>query len=66
MYSVKLKCQHISLFFPSYSYPKVSEKLKTSSLLELAFELKIQKQHSHLKFMSAILIHIDSAFKYTP
>ena len=31
----------------------------------LDFKLKIEKQHSHLIFMWTILIHIDSAFKYT-
>ena len=30
---------------------KVSEKLKSSGVLKLDFELKIQKQHSHLKIM---------------
>ena len=44
----------------------MSEKLETSSVLELDFKLKSQKQHSHLRFMLTILIHIDSAFKFTP
>ena len=43
----------------------MSEELKTSSVVKLDFKLKIQKQHSHLRFMLTILIHIDSAFKYT-
>lgn len=42
------------------------EKPKTSKVLKSDFELKIQKEHSHLKFMLTILIHLDSAFKYTP
>ena len=41
----------------------MSEKLKTSSVLKSDFDLKIQKQRSHLKFMWTILIHIDSDFK---
>ena len=39
----------------------MSEKLKTSSALISNFELKIQKQHSHLRFKICILIHIDTS-----
>ena len=42
---------------------KVSEKLKTNSVLKLDFELKIQKQYSYLIFMGTILIHIATDFK---
>ena len=35
-------------------------------MVKLHFELKIQKQHSLLKFMLTTLIHISSTFKYTP
>ena len=42
------------------------EKQKTSKVLKSDFQLKIQKEHSHLKFTLTILIHLDSAFKYTP
>ena len=40
-------------------------KLKTSGVLKSDYELKIQKQYLHLGFMWTILIHIESAFKYT-
>ena len=42
----------------------VSEKLKTSSVFNSDFELKIQKQSLHFAFFLTIFIHIDSAFKY--
>ena len=31
-------------------------------MIKLYFELKIQKQHSHLKFMWTILIYMESSF----
>ena len=43
----------------------LSESLKTSSVLRSDFELTIQKQHFHLRFMWTMLIHIESDFKYT-
>ena len=43
----------------------MSKQLKTSSVVKLDIELKVQKQHSHLKFMWTILINIESDFKYT-
>ena len=43
----------------------MSKKLNTSGVLKLDYELKIQKQDSHLRFMWAILVHITSAFKDT-
>ena len=42
------------------------EKQKTTKVFKSDFELKIQKEHSHLKFALTILIHLDSAFIYTP
>ena len=35
------------------------------SVLKYDYELKIQKQHSNLRFMWTILYRINSAFKYT-
>ena len=43
----------------------MSKKLTISGALKSDYELKIQKQHSHLRFMRTILVHIDSDFKYT-
>ena len=34
-------------------------------VLKSDYELKIQKQYLHLRFMWTILIHIESAFKCT-
>ena len=65
MYSAKSKSQHISLLFPKHLSWKVSKKWKISSVVKLDFELKIQKQNSHLRFVLIILIHIDSVFRYT-
>ena len=42
------------------------EKIKSSGVFKSDYELNIQKQHSHLKFLRTILIHMDSAYKYTP
>ena len=42
----------------------MSEQLQTSSIVKLDFELKIQKQHSHLRFMLTTLLHIDGVFKH--
>ena len=44
----------------------MSGNVETNNVLKSDFDLKIQKQHSYLKFMLNILIHIDSAGKYTP
>ena len=41
------------------------KKLKSNDVLKSDYELKIQKQHSQLRFMLTILIHIDSDFKFT-
>ena len=35
-------------------------------MLKSDFELKIQKQHSHLRLMWTNLIHIHNVFKYIP
>ena len=34
-------------------------------MLKSDYELKIQKENLHLRFMWTILIYIESAFKYT-
>ena len=34
-------------------------------MLKSYFKLKIQKPHSHLRFMWTILIQVNIAFKYT-
>ena len=59
----KVKKSAYLIFIPLILISNVSEKLKTSIVFKLDFDLKIQKQHSHLKFMLTILIHIGSAFK---
>ena len=41
----------------------MSKKLENSDVLKSDYELKIQNQHSHLRFMLTILIRISSAFK---
>ena len=44
----------------------MSDKLKTSGMLNLNFELRSQNHDSHFAFSQTILIRrIDSAFKYT-
>ena len=40
----------------------MSEQLKPNSVVKLDVELKIQKKHSHLRFILTTLIHIDSVF----
>ena len=44
---------------------KVIETLATSGMFNSNFELKIQKRNSHFAFLETILIHMDSALKYT-
>ena len=44
---------------------EVSNKLKTSGMLNSNFELKSLQHDSDFAFTETILIHIDSAFKYT-
>ena len=43
----------------------VSQKLKTSGMFNLNFELEIQKKDPNFIFFWVILISIDSSFKYT-
>ena len=38
----------------------MSKKLQSSGVLKSDCELKIQKQHSHSRFMLTILIHINN------
>ena len=40
-------------------------KTKTSGVFNSNFELKVQKHDSQFAFSRTILIHIDSALKYT-
>ena len=43
----------------------MSEKTKTSGVINSNFELKFQKQNLYFAFFKTILIHIDSTSKYT-
>ena len=36
----------------------MSKKLKSSDVLKSDFGLKVEKQHSHLRFMLTVLIHM--------
>ena len=56
----------ITLIITHFLLPlKVYGKLKTSAVFNSKFELKVQKHDSHFAFSRTILIHIDSALKYT-
>ena len=63
---IKVKKSAYLTLTPLILISEVSEKVKISIMLKLYFESKIQKQHSHLRFMSTILFNINNAFKFTP